>query len=142
MKKLRLILTSTILLCISLIVVAQQDVKRISMEDLMLHGTFRQNSVHGLRSMNDGIHYTTLEGNGTKIVKYSFATGKVVETLFDLSEMKDTDLKHISGYEFSADEKRILLTSNQERIYRRSFTADYYVFTFKNKRVKSFIEKW
>ncbi|WP_421918713.1 S9 family peptidase [Marinifilum sp.] len=135
MKKIRLILSAMILLCFSLLVVAQQEVKKISMEDLMLYGTFRQNSIHGLRSMNDGVHYTTLEENGTKIVKYSFATGKAVETLFDLSEMKDTELKYISEYEFSSDEKRILLTTKQERIYRRSFTADYYVFSFKNKEL-------
>jgi dipeptidyl-peptidase-4 len=135
MKKIRLILTSAILLCFSLVVVAQQEVRKISMEDLMLNRTFDQKSVYGLRSMNDGVHYTTLEGQGTKIVKYSFATGKEVETLFDLSEMKDTELKYISEYEFSKDEKRILLTTNEERIYRRSFTADYYVFSFKNKEL-------
>jgi len=105
------------------------------MEDLMLNRTFSQKSVYGLRSMNDGIHYTTLEEGGTKIVKYSFATGKVVETLLDLTALKDAEIKYIGEYEFSSDERRILLMTNSERIYRRSFTADYYVFTFKNKEL-------
>jgi dipeptidyl-peptidase-4 len=105
------------------------------MEDLILNGTFSQKSVYGLRSMKDGIHYTTLEAEGTKIVKYSYATGKVVETLLDLTSLKEVAIKTINDYEFSANESRILLMTNSERIYRRSFTADYYVFSFKNKEL-------
>ncbi len=105
------------------------------MEDLMLNGTFSQKSVQGLLSMKDGIHYTTLEEGGTKIVKYSYATGKVVDTLLNLNQIKDVEIKSINEYEFSADESRILLMTNPERIYRRSFTADYFVFSFKNREL-------
>jgi len=135
MKNFRPILALAFVMCFSIFTFAQENVKKITMEDLMLNRTFSQKSVYGLRSMNDGIHYTTLEEGGTKIVKYSFATGKVVETLLDLTALKDAEIKYIGEYEFSSDEKRILLMTNSERIYRRSFTADYYVFTFKNKEL-------
>ena len=137
MKNFRQIIALGLCLLFSVSGFSQEAGKKITMEDLMMKGTFRQNSVYGLRSMNDGIHYTTLEGRGTQIVKYSFATGKKVEVLLDLSKMKDTPVKRISGYEFSKDEKRILLVSNKEYIYRRSFTADYFVFSFKNKELKA-----
>lgn len=129
------ILALSFLLTCNFSAFSQEGSKKITMEDLMLEGTFSQKSVHGLRSMNDGIHYTTLEEGNTKIVKYSYATGKVVETLLDLTSMKDVEIKSVSDYEFSADESRILLTTNTERIYRRSFTANYFVFSFKNKEL-------
>lgn len=124
-----------ILMCFGLTAFSQAAIQKITMEDLMLEGTFSQKSVQGLRSMNDGIHYTTLEEGGTKIVKYSYATGKVVDTLLNLNSMKNVEIKSVNEYEFSADESRILLMTNPERIYRRSFTADYFVFSFKNKEL-------
>lgn len=131
----RKIFTLFILVCFGLSAYSQVDSQKITMEDLMLNGTFSQKSVQGLRSMKDGIHYTTLEEGGTEIVKYSYATGKVVDTLLNLNTLKDAEIKSISDYEFSADESRILLMTNRERIYRRSFTADYFVFSFKNKEL-------
>lgn len=125
------------LMCFSLISFSQVEIKKITMEDLMLNQTFSQKSVYGLKSMADGIHYTTLENGGTSIVKYSFATGNVVDTLLDLRKMKDADIKSINEYEFNSDETRILLMTNPERIYRRSYTADYYIFSFKNKELVS-----
>ncbi len=124
-----------ILMCFGFTAFSQTEIQKITMEDLMLKGTFSQKSVDGLRSMNDGIHYTTMEEGSTKIVKYSYATGKVVDTLLNLKSMKDAEIKSINEYEFSADESRILLMTNPERIYRRSFTADYFVFSFKNKEL-------
>ncbi|WP_372754750.1 S9 family peptidase [Labilibaculum sp.] len=135
MKISRQIFALCILLCFGFSSFSQAGSQKISIEDLMLNGTFNQKSVYGLRSMKDGIHYTTLEDEGTKIVKYSYATGKVVDTLLNLSKIKDAAIKSINEYEFSADESRILLMTNPERIYRRSFTADYYVFSFKNSEL-------
>lgn len=53
---------------------AQQ--KQLSLNDFLVNGTFSTKGVSGLRSMNDGEHYTVLEDRGTKIVKYSYKTGK------------------------------------------------------------------
>jgi len=124
-----------IVVCFGSAAFSQVDSQKITMEDLIVDGTFSQKSVQGLRSMNDGIHYTALEEEGTKIVKYSYATGKVVDTLLNLSALKEAEIKSVKEYEFSSDESRILLMTNPEKIYRRSFTADYFVFSFKNKEL-------
>lgn len=141
MKMFRYLLILMLWAGCSVAVMGQQDVKKISLEDLWTKRTFSSESVYGLRSMNDGLHYTTLEGKGTKIVKYSYATGKQVSTLLDLSTLKDNQLKGIQGYEFSADESKILLMTNRKSIYRRSFTANYFVFSFKNKEIKPLSQK-
>lgn len=116
---------------------AQQ--KQLSLNDFFVNGTFATKGVSGLRSMNDGEHYTVLEDRGTKIVKYSYKTGQPVATLVDLGKL-ETDVKHIAGYEFNHDESRILISTNKKPIYRRSFTADYYIFDFKNKELNPLAE--
>ena len=110
--------------------------KQLSLNDFFVKGTFRTEGVYGLRSMNDGEHYTVVEGNGARIVKYSYKTGLPVATLLDLSQIEDCPVKYLNDYTFNADESRILLCTNKKAIYRRSFTADYYIYDFKNKEVK------
>lgn len=135
MRKFSEILLAIILFCSSLS--AQQ---KLSLNDLFVNGTFYTKGVYGLRSMNDGEHYTLLEGNGSQIVKYSYKTGLPVQTLLDLNKLENCPVKYINDYEFNADESRILLCTNKKTIYRRSFTADYYVFDFKNKEIKPLSE--
>lgn len=104
-----------------------QDLKQISLEDIWKDGTFAARSVYGLRSMNNGVDYTTLEGRGTQIVKHSFKDASKEEVLVDLANLEG-DIPGMMDYAFSADESKILFYTGYERIYRRSFTADYYVY--------------
>lgn len=103
-----------------------QTNRQITLDDLFTKGTFRTQSVRGLRSMNDGEHYTTMEG-GTRIVRNSYKTGQQVDILFDLSGIKNAPINAFSEYELSEDETKILLTTAVKPIYRRSFTAQYYI---------------
>ena len=72
--------------------------------------------VAGLRSMNDGVHYTSLsQGN---IVRYSYADEGVEEVIY----------KGVRGsYDFSAQENLIILASGFRPIYRHSALANYKV---------------
>ena len=71
---------------------------------------------------------------------YSYKTGKAVSTLLDLNDPKYKAVQTIQDYEFSPEEDRILICTNINPIYRRSFTADYFVFDFKNKELKPLSE--
>lgn len=99
---------------------------KIELEDLFVKGTFSEKTVRGVRSMNDGLNYTTHE-KGNCIVKYSYKTGQQVAVLFDLSKVENAPIKNFSDYQFSDDETKLLLTTNRKAIYRRTYTADYYV---------------
>lgn len=103
-----------------------QENSKITLEDIFVKGTFRAQSVEGLKSMNDGEHYTTME-QGVRIVKYSYKTGEEVAVLLDVSKLEDSPISSFQDYEFSDDETKILLTTNKKAIYRHSFTAQYYV---------------
>ena len=107
---------------------AQTGQKAFTLEDLMKKRIFASSSVQGVRSMNDGLHYTTLTDNNRKLVKSSYKTGEVVSVILDLEKSEDPGVKMIVDYEFSADEKRILIQADYEPLYRRSFKAHYYIF--------------
>ncbi|MDR1859440.1 MAG: S9 family peptidase [Bacteroidales bacterium] len=108
--------------------------EKITLEDVVIKGTFAQAGVSGFRSMNDGLHYTILEG-GARIVQYSYKTGQQTAVLFDLASVENAPIKGFSAYTFSDDEQKILLTTAIQPIYRRSFTAEYYVWTAKTKEL-------
>lgn len=139
MKRIYHILILLILMSAGVQVMAQS--KQLSLNDFFKDGTFRSKGVYGIRSMNDGEHYTVLENGGKKIVKYSYKTGQPVAVLLDLETVEGNNkVKYISDYQFNADESRLLISTNVSPIYRRSFTADYYLFDFKNKELNPLSE--
>ena len=124
---------SLILVLISISLTAFSQ-KKIELNDVVGRRLFVQKNVTGLRSMNDGLNYTTLENN-TKIVKYSYKTGNQVEVLFDLSKIETPGFSTFVDYAFSNDETKILFTTNQHSIYRHSFTADYFIWNLTTKEM-------
>ena len=88
------------------------------------------------KSMADGENYTLLV-NGKAVVKYNYKTGATVDTIFSVSQLKDTRIKTISGYEFSPNEARLLVYTNIKYRYRRMFTADYYLYDIKRKEIST-----
>lgn len=117
-----------------------QQAQKITLEDIFQKGTFRAQSVYGLRSMNNGIHYTTLEAQ-SKIVKYSYKTGEEVEVLFDITKIDDAPISSFSAYVFSDDETKILLTTERKSIYRRSYTAEFYVWNSVTEELSQLSDK-
>ena len=57
------------------------------------NGQYLPESIHGVEAASDGESYTQLGDDGKTIVRYSFKTGKAVETLFDA---KGTKVERIS----------------------------------------------
>ena len=97
--------------------------------------------IYGVRSMNDGERYTQLSPDHKKIIISSFKTGKEVATLFDVNDIKrGAKLNYIDGYTLSPDESRILIQTQTKSIYRRSFTAVYYLYDIANKTLEPLSE--
>ncbi|MHA7055874.1 S9 family peptidase [Aquimarina sp. M1] len=116
-----------ITLFISFLSVAQD--KAFTLEEIW-GGAFRTERLQSLHSMNNGTQYSVLERDNTSgetsIEVYDYATGEKAKTLINSSFIDD--LKFFQGYEFSKDEKRILLASEIEQIYRRSSRGVYHIF--------------
>jgi dipeptidyl-peptidase-4 len=106
--------------------------KKFTLSDIFEKGTFRQQSIAGIRWMNDGKFYSAQEGKD--IVKFDVTTGQKVETIVQLAELSPAI--DFDDYTFSADEKKILFSTSTELIYRRSFKANYYVYDLITKQLK------
>jgi dipeptidyl-peptidase-4 len=90
--------------------------------------------------MADGENYTLLIHNKA-IVKYNYKTGATVDTIFSIYKLKNSPIKQIKGYEFSPNEAKIIVYTNDKKRYRRTFTADYYVYDVKRNELESLSEK-
>ncbi len=115
----------------------------ITIEDVVQKRLFTAQLVYGINSMNDGEYYTSLEGHGKFVVKHSYKTGDAVDTLFSIdapyvaeankNASAEAQIKSIEGYDLSSDESKMVITTNSEPIFRRSFKAYYYIFDAKAK---------
>ncbi|NPA67679.1 MAG: S9 family peptidase [Chlorobi bacterium] len=108
----------------------EKTYKKITVDDLWKNWTFWTNSVYGIRSMNDGIHYTVSDRAGN-IIEYDYKTGEITDTVFNAVKAGISP----EDYEFSKDETKILLQTNYRPIYRRSFTAEYFVYDTKTGKL-------
>jgi dipeptidyl-peptidase-4 len=125
-------LTGIAVFAISLLVIseanAQNGTKQFEFDDFFRNNTFYSPGVRDLRSMRDGINYSVAENRGSKLVVHSYETGETVKILIDLATIRNENLKSFSDYTFSSDETKVLLLTDKEAIYRRSFTANYFVY--------------
>ena len=124
---------------ISTIAFAQK--KDVSVSDVWQRYMFFARSTGGLRSMNDGAHFTVLDrdANGSKIDKYSYESGEMVSTILSAGDIKTEDgtALNFDSYQFNADESKVLLGSKTESIYRHSSRSNYYVVDLATKSVKA-----
>lgn len=109
--------------------------QKVTLQDVA-NGTYRTQSIQGLKPMLDGEHYTQISKDHKRIVKYSFKTGKEVATIFDVATARNHKLKNFDDYIMSPDESLILIQTETKPIYRRSFTAVYYIYNVRNRTLE------
>ncbi len=112
--------------------------KKLELSAVWASPVFFQKSVDEVASMNDGEHYTVLEEENRKQVinKYSYKTFEKVATLVNEDDLQwNGSVISFDSYEFNADETKLLLTTETEYIYRRSFLAQYFIYDLKSKKI-------
>lgn len=122
-------------LFLTLMCLMNLQAQKVTLQDVA-NGTYRAQSIQGLKPMLDGEHYTQISKDHKRIVKYSFRTGKEVEAIFDVTKARNCELKHFDDYIMSPDESLILIQTETQPIYRRSFTAVYYLYNVKNRTLE------
>lgn len=125
----------TLLIVLLLITPIYAQKKNINLEDLLVNYSFYPKSYSSLKSMNDGEHYSKIEKTETsqEIIKYQFQNGKKIRTLFTSAEF---EIPRITDYTFSNDEKKILLKTETEKIYRYSNKSIYYIYNIFTDKLK------
>ncbi len=96
-----------------------QKAQGISLDDVWRTYPFFARSVYGLRSMQDGEHYTTQIRN-KMVAKFKYETGTIVDSVIDLTTLQHS-VTDIYDYEFSPDETKLLFRSDS--ILKVSITA-------------------
>ena len=124
MKKTVLLLLSFIVLIVN--VKASQDfLKKIT------SGHYKSQTITNIIPLADAELYAQITDNGKQILAYSYKKGDVCDTIIDIEKIKGCPIDSIEGFVLDSLEQRVLLYANTEKIYRRSFKADYYVFNRK-----------
>ena len=128
-----------ILLTTSVSVVAQQ---KLTLEEIW-GGAFRTKGMDELNAMKNTNQYTVLNfdrnSKTTQIDLFDYATLNKVATLIDTKDF--AALTSIDSYTFDQAEKKILIATNTESIFRRSFTANYFVYDIAAKKLSKFTDK-
>ncbi len=122
----------TSLILVSLLTAEAWAQKSITVESIYRDHLFEPETVSAVNWMNDGGFYTALKDN--RIVKFDVTNGQQVETLFDGNDCDPIII--ISDYNFDPNESKILILTDRKKIYRRSFTAKYYVFDLRSGSLK------
>ena len=130
----------TLIIVLLLITPIHAQKKNINLEDLWVNYSFYPKSYSSLKSMNDGEHYSKIEKTETsqEIIKYQFQNGKKIRTLFTSAEF---EIPRISDYTFSNNEKKILLKTETEKIYRYSNKSIYYIYNIFTDKLKKLTDK-
>ena len=133
-------IVSSFLLLFSLVIVAQQKIT----VDQIYSSTFRSKSMDELQSLQNTNQYTILNYDSSSktmnIDLYDFGTLKKVKTLIDSKNFLALS-NGIDSYNFSKDEKQILIANNTQQIFRNSFTADYFLFDIATKQLTKVLEE-
>ncbi|MBL7897257.1 MAG: DPP IV N-terminal domain-containing protein, partial [Crocinitomicaceae bacterium] len=121
---------------IGLQIISFAQKKQLSNQLIWSSREFAPEYVYSVASMNDGEHFSAIENN--KIVKYSYKNfSKIVEVILDGNEFTGLE---IEDYFFNADETKVLVATKVNSIYRRSFTAEYYVIDLKTKKMSKLFD--
>ena len=99
-------------------------------------GEFSQETMTAVRPSADGETYTQISSDGKQIVSYSFRTGKQESVVFDAATARGGQVSKVDNYIMSPDGRRILIQTQTNPIYRRSFTAVYYIYDIRNNKLE------
>ena len=131
-----------IIICAFFLLSLQLYAQDITVEQIWKKYEFFPKGVDGFKSMKDGEHYTKMNEEGS-IVKYKLTDPTDVGTLLvNGNSLMYKDLKiAFDDYEFNFDETKILFMTSIVPIYRRSFTAIYYLYDLTTKQLMPLDEK-
>ena len=127
----RLFLTITALL---MFVATMSAGGKLTLPDIT-SGKFAAKTVNGINPIEGTDTYARISQDGERVVCCSFKTGKEISVLFDVKNTMGCKIDGFDDYVLSPDGKRMLIQTKTERIYRRSFKADFYIYNIESRRL-------
>ena len=127
----RLFLTITALL---MFVATMSAGGKLTLPDIT-SGKFAAKTVNGINPIEGTDTYARISQDGERVVCCSFKTGKELSVLFDVKNTMGCKIDGFDDYVLSPDGKLMLIQTKTERIYRRSFKADFYIYNIESRRL-------
>lgn len=135
------IFKSLTILTLTLLVASFTSAQNLSVEKIWKNYEFFGSSVNGFRSMNDGNYFSKITKgiSGKSITKHAFSNyegkGEVIVSP-DMLQIDGSSI-NMDDYFFNSDETKVLITTQTESIYRRSYSAVYYLLDLKTGKLQS-----
>lgn len=99
-------------------------------------GQFAAERMNAVTPLADGESYASLSQDGKKITRRSYKTGKETAVLFDAAATVGLKIDRADGFIMSPDEQKMLIQTETKYIYRRSFTAVYYIYNIASRKLE------
>ena len=99
-------------------------------------GTYSARRAGNISPLEGTGEYVQVSADGARIEKYSFLTGELTAVLFDKSLPEASAIKDFDDYIISPDGETLLIGCDAKPIYRRSFTATYYIYKVKDHSIR------
>lgn len=125
-------ITFLLFLCIGQVFVLSAQKKEVSLADIWVKRLFYPKTVDGFNFTKDGKHYTQQEDQETSSVisEFDLRTGKKTQDIFNGARIIGANFSSsgfIDDYQLSADERKLLIKTEGEPVYRHSRRSIYYV---------------
>lgn len=108
----------------------KMDLKRLA------QGEFSASRISGIDPLAGTDQYAQISQDGKQIVQYSFKTGKKTGVLFDVDNTQGEKISSFDGYMMAPDGKRMLVRTQTQMIYRRSYKAEFYIYTVDTRKLE------
>ncbi len=116
---------------------SQETKKKITLNEIWHLYKFYPKTVHGINSLDNGKQYTMIKDGS--LVVYNYATGDSAGVLLQKEKLIPEGRKkplHLSSYKMSNDEKKFLIPTATESIYRHSKKSEFYVYDENTSAIK------
>ena len=127
-KKMKKIFLTLLLLIVNCSLNAQTQ--ELTLENIFLKPKFFSAGIGTFLHLSDGEHYAKRDSTGSLII-YDYKTGTVERKIFDIDKfcsITGLTKSSIDNFITGKINKRLLITTESEMVYRRSFIANYYIY--------------
>lgn len=132
-------LTAIVIVIAGIILLRGQEKKQLTVEDIFGSKKFTTKTVKEIHWLAEGSGFTYLmsypDSAANTIYLYNISTGEKSTALDGQSLTYNGNLIPISGYEWSPDEKHLLISGRRKRIWRHSRESSWYIYDVAEKKI-------
>ncbi len=122
--------------CLLFLVGLKITAQQITVEKIWKKYEYYPKGVEDFKSMKDGEHYSRIGEDGSILIYKLMDANDKGEVLVNKNSLVYNDsIIAYEDYEFNSDETKVLFMTNIKPIYRRSYTAIYYLYDIKTKQL-------